>query len=95
MVQIIASELRDKEVITNQGTILGNIFDLSADEDTGKIEYLIIDPYSADIANELSSDDEGHALVPASTIVAVRDDVVVDGKKLSASLTRARQRQER
>ncbi len=93
MDRIIASDLRDKEVCTNQGTILGYVFDLSVDMDTGEIEFLIIEPYSDEVSNELSTDEEGFAHVPASTIVSVRDDVVVDGKKLSASLSKIRKRQ--
>lgn len=83
MPRMLASSLRDMRVLTDKGLRIGTIFDLEVDEDTGKINTLIVTPESEDIAQSLSTDEDGNALVPFSSVVAVRDYIVVNENSLA------------
>ena len=91
MSRIVASEMRDKEVLTNKGTLLGTVFDLEADEKEGDLTHLIIDPHSDEISESLTTDEEGNIKIPFSTVTSVQDSVIVDEKRLSISMRRLKQ----
>lgn len=88
--RILASSLRDMRILTDKGLRIGNIFDLEVDEDTGKIETLVIKPESQEIAQNLSTDEDGNALVPFSSVVAVRDYIVISEKSLAVQQLKSR-----
>lgn len=90
MSRMLASSLRDMRILTDKGLRVGNIFDLEVDEDTGKIETLVVKPESQEIANTLSTDDDGNALVPFSSVVAVRDYIVVSENSLAVQRLKGR-----
>lgn len=83
MSRILASSLRDMRILTDRGLRIGNIYDLGVDEETGKIETLIIQPESQEVAQNLDMDDEGNALVPYSSVIAIRDYIVISEKSLA------------
>lgn len=88
--RILASSLRDMRILTDKGLRIGNIFDLEVNEDTGKIETLVIKPESQEIAQNLSTDEDGNALVPFSSVVAVRDYIVISEKSLAVQQLKSR-----
>lgn len=90
MSRMLASSLRDMRILTDKGLRVGNIFDLEVDEDTGKIETLVVKPESQEIANTLSTDEDGNALVPFSSVVAVRDYIVVSENSLAVQRLKSR-----
>lgn len=83
MTRMLASSLRDMRILTDKGLRIGTIFDLEVDEETGKIESLVVTPESEDIAQSLSTDEDGNALVPFSSVVSVRDYIVVNENSLA------------
>lgn len=83
MSRILASSLRDMRVLTDKGLRVGNIYDLEVDKDTGKIDTLVVEPESEEIAESMSMDEEGYALVPFSSVVAIRDYIVISEKSLA------------
>jgi len=88
--RILASSLRDMRVLTDKGLRVGNIHDLEVDENTGKVETLSIKPESQEIAQNLSTDENGNAMVPFSSVVAIRDYVVVAEKNLAVQQLKSR-----
>lgn len=83
MSRILASSLRDMRVLTDKGLRVGNIYDLEVDEDTGEIETLVVETETEEIAENLSMDEEGYALVPFSSVLAIRDYIVISEKSLA------------
>lgn len=90
MSRVLASSLRDMRILTDKGLRVGNIFDLEVNGDTGKIETLVIEPESQEIAQNLSTDEDGNALVPFSSVVAVRDYIVISEKSLAVQQLKGR-----
>ncbi len=83
MSRILASSLRDMRILTDKGLRVGNIYDLEVDKETGEVETLVVKPESEEIAQNLSTDEDGYALVPFSSVVAVRDYIVISEKSLA------------
>ena len=75
---VIARQLGGKRVITNSGEELGRLADLTIDEDTGRIEGLLIEVNSdSKTAGKLQRVGKlGH--VPYKSVFAVSDVIVVD-----------------
>lgn len=90
MSRILASSLRDMRVLTDKGLRVGNIHDLDVDENTGKVQTLSIKPETEEITQNLSTDEDGNALVPFSSVVAIRDYVVVAEKSLAVQQLKSR-----
>ncbi|MFP4005477.1 MAG: PRC-barrel domain-containing protein [Candidatus Hadarchaeia archaeon] len=83
MSRILASNLRDMKVLTNKGLRVGRVFDLEVDEDSGKIETVVIEPESPEISNSFSTDEDERVLIPFGSVMAVRDYIVVSEKSLA------------
>ena len=83
MSRILASSMRDMRILTDKGLRVGTIFDLEVDEETGEVETLIVKPESQEIEQNLSTDEDGNALVPFSSVVAIRDYIVIAEKNLA------------
>jgi len=81
--RILASSMRDMRILTDKGLRVGTIFDLEVDEETGEVETLIVKPESQEIEQNLSTDEDGNALVPFSSVVAIRDYIVIAEKNLA------------
>ncbi len=79
---IIASKLRDKEVIGINGKKIGNLFDISTKEEDGSILGIIITPKNEEIEKFFQTDKEGKIIVPYSAISSFSELVVVDERRL-------------
>lgn len=90
MSRIHASSLRDMRILTDKGLRLGNIYDMEVNENTGKVKALKIEPESEEIAQSLSTDDEGNALIPFEAVTAIRDYIVVNEKSLAVQELKGR-----
>lgn len=77
-------------VLTDKGLRVGNIFDLEVDEDTGEVETILIKPETQEIAQNLSTDGDGNAMVPFSSVVAIRDYIVISEKSLAVQQLKGR-----
>lgn len=88
MSRVLASSLRDMKILTDKGLRVGRIFDIIIDENDGKLETLVIEPESQEVAQNLTTDEEGNVLVPFSSVVAVRDYIVISEKSLAVQQAR-------
>lgn len=75
---VIAKQLGGKRVITNKGEEVGRLSDVTVDEQSGDLEFLIIEPKkSSRIATDLIGTDN-MARVPFKAVFSVSDVIVVD-----------------
>lgn len=82
MGKIIASRLRNRLIVTEQGHEIGILFDVVADEHNGSLTALIVEPSNESIRNVLVTDKDGMCLVPFTAVRAVKDFIVIDAKRL-------------
>ncbi|KXB01755.1 hypothetical protein AKJ44_02165 [candidate division MSBL1 archaeon SCGC-AAA261F17] len=90
MAKVFASSLRDMKILTDKGLRVGRIFDMTVDENNGKIETIVVKPESREIAQSLNTDEDGNAVIPFSSVVAVRDYIVVSEKSLAIQRMKSR-----
>ncbi len=82
MGKIVASRLRDRMIVTEQGHEIGVLFDIVVDEANGKLTALIAQPANETIKNLLVTDKDGLCLIPFNAVHALKDFVVIDAKRL-------------
>jgi len=82
MGKIVTSRLRDRMIVTEQGHEIGMVYDLVADESTGKLTALIAEPANDNIRNLLVTDKDGMCLIPFNAVHAIKDFIVIDAKRL-------------
>lgn len=82
MPKVAASRIRDRMVVTSQGHEVGLLFDLVADEKTGKLVALVVEPTTEEMREMLLTDKEGLVLIPVTALRAIRDFIVVDAKRV-------------
>ncbi len=83
MVKIIASKLRDVELITDTGIRLGWVYDLSFDEGTGDILVIVAEPDEDLDTSEFVTDHEGLLLIPISAVKSIGEVIIIDSGKLA------------
>ncbi len=83
MVKIMASKLRDVELITDSGVRLGWVYDLSFDEDTGDILVIVAEPDEDLDTSEFVTDHEGLLLIPISAVKSIGEVIIIDSSKLA------------
>lgn len=83
MVKVMASKLRDVELITDTGIRLGWVYDLSFDEETGDILVIVAEPDEDLDTSEFVTDHEGLLLVPVSAVKSVGEVIIIDSNKLA------------
>jgi sporulation protein YlmC with PRC-barrel domain len=75
----IAKQLGGKRVITNRGEEIGRLSDMVIDENTGRLEGLVVEPNMASkVAKNLVSSREKLMSIPYKAVFAVGDVIVVD-----------------
>jgi sporulation protein YlmC with PRC-barrel domain len=75
--RILESDLRGKTVMSEEGLYLGILRNSLADEKTGELLSILVEP-SEDIDPRLYHlDDVGHLVFPFDTIRSVKDVVIV------------------
>ena len=79
---LLARSLTGKMVITNEGEDFGRVVDLNVNEITGEIEDIVVDPNPENPLVEKLREEEGHALIPFNSVLAVGDYVIVDKRNL-------------
>ncbi len=83
MVKVMASKLRDVELITDTGIRLGWVYDLSFDEETGEILVIVAEPDEDLDVTEFVTDQEGLLLIPISAVKSVGEVIIIDSNKLA------------
>lgn len=80
----VAKQLAGKRIITTDGEELGKITDLYLNELSGKIESVLFEPNpDSGLAARLGQDGSGLLTIPYSTVLDVKDVMVVDRRGLS------------
>ena len=83
MTRLLASNLRDVELITDTGIRLGWVYDLSFDEETGEILVIVAEPDEDLDTSEFVTDSEGLLLIPVKAVKSVGEVIIIDTAKLA------------
>lgn len=79
---ILASKLRDTEVIGSNGKKIGNLFDISIDEKSGRILGIIVTPRGEDIIQIFQTDKNNNIVIAYSMITSFSEFIVIDERRL-------------
>ena len=79
----IAKQLAGKRIITTDGEELGRVLDLYINELSGKIESVLIEPNPDSTLAQRLGDKGVEAMLPYSSVLDVKDVMVVDRRALS------------
>lgn len=91
MTQISANRLRGIGILTDKGIYVGQLRDMVIDETNGKILALSIKLSKEVSLQGLQKDDSGNPLIPFSSVLAMRDFIVVNERALTIQLAKTRQ----
>jgi sporulation protein YlmC with PRC-barrel domain len=80
MTKIYAGNLAGKEIVTVEGTILGDVENMVFDIQTGALVDLVVKP-DAQLARQKYREDGKFILIPFGSVKAVKDYIVVDDSK--------------
>jgi len=79
---LIARQLSQKKVITNDGEEFGRLVDLNINEVTGKIENLVVEPNPDNGLAAKMRKDDGMIHVPYESVLAVGDYIIVEKRNM-------------
>lgn len=82
MANIVASKLRDKEVVTDGGVRIGELYDITMSEKTGELIALLVRPFKDQKTANMLHDSDGNVVVPYNAVQVVKEFVIVDGRKI-------------
>ena len=82
MANIIASKLRDKEVVTDGGIRIGELYDISMSEKTGELIALIVRPFKEERTENMLRDSDGNVVIPYNAVQVVKEFIIVDERKI-------------
>lgn len=75
--KLLATELKGKTVMSDDGLMLGRLRNLTMNEATGELETVLIEP-SGDVDPRLfKRDDRGYLIFPFESVQAVRDVIIM------------------
>jgi sporulation protein YlmC with PRC-barrel domain len=80
MTKIFAGNLAGKQIVTVEGTILGDVENMVFDILTGALVDLVVKP-DAQLERQKYREDGKFILIPFSSVKAVKDYIVVDDSK--------------
>lgn len=70
-------------VLTDRGLQIGKIQDMLVDEGNGRIISLVVRPVAKELLENLPKDESRNALLPFSSVMAIRDYIVVNERVLA------------
>jgi sporulation protein YlmC with PRC-barrel domain len=80
---LIARQLSGRKLVTNEGEDFGRLVDISVNEVSGRVEYLIAEPNpDSDLALNLKKDD-GMCHIPYESVLAVGDYIILEKRNMS------------
>jgi sporulation protein YlmC with PRC-barrel domain len=88
MAKVYAGNLAGKEIVTVEGTILGNVENMVFDIQTGALVDLVVKPDS-ELSRQKYREDGKFVLIPFDSVYAVKDYIVVDNSKAIKNLESA------
>lgn len=77
MTKIVGKSLLGRNVVSDRGTVLGKLSDLSIETTAGKVMMLIIKPGRDINSRFFRLNDKGEMLIPFTAVKAVRDVLIV------------------
>jgi sporulation protein YlmC with PRC-barrel domain len=77
MAEILAENLSGKAVTGSDGAEMGMLYNITMDLDSGRLDYLIVEPNEHLDNPDFEVDEQGHLLVPVSRVQAVKDHMIV------------------
>ncbi|MDX1612258.1 MAG: PRC-barrel domain-containing protein [Candidatus Thermoplasmatota archaeon] len=76
--KLLATELKGKTVMSDEGLMLGRLRNMTMNEATGDLEDVLIEP-SGDVDPRLFKRDErGYLIFPFKNVKAVRDVIIMN-----------------
>jgi sporulation protein YlmC with PRC-barrel domain len=84
MPKVLARSLAGKEIVTVDGTVLGEVENVVFDLETGMLVDLVVSPDS-ELYRRRYREDGRFVLIPFNSVCAVKDYIVVDENKASRS----------
>lgn len=82
MAKVFVSKLRGMNVLTDRGLQIGRLQDMLVDEGSGRIHSLVVKPITKETLENLPKGKGGNALLPFSSVMAIRDYIVVNERVL-------------
>ncbi|MBD3210915.1 hypothetical protein GF318_06055 [Candidatus Micrarchaeota archaeon] len=80
---LIARQLSGRKLVTNDGEDFGRLVDISVNEVSGRVEYLVAEPNPDNsLANNLRKED-GMCHVPYESVLAVGDYIILEKRNMS------------
>lgn len=80
MSKVYSGSLAGKEIVTVEGTILGQVENMIFDIQTGQLVDLVVKPDS-ELSRQKYREDGKYVLIPFSSVHAIKDYIVVDENK--------------
>jgi sporulation protein YlmC with PRC-barrel domain len=80
MAKVYAGNIAGKEIVTIEGTTLGDVENMVFDIQTGALIDLVVKPDS-EIAREKYREEGKFVLIPFDSVCSVKDYIVVDNSK--------------
>lgn len=80
MTKILATSMTNKKVVSADGDKLGDLKDMVSDFKTGQLTDLVVDP-DMSVDKSRYREDEGFILLPFDSVKAIKEVVIVDGRK--------------
>ena len=77
MPDVLAEKLSEKAVMGTDGAEIGSLYNITMDIESGQLQDLVVAPTEEGPDFEFPFDEDGHYLVPVSTVESVRDYIVV------------------
>ncbi|WP_277542818.1 PRC-barrel domain-containing protein [Haloarcula laminariae] len=77
MADILAENLKDKDVMGSDGAELGSLYNITMDLSSGALNHLVIDPAESLRNTDFEYSDQGRLLVPVERVKAVKDHMIV------------------
>ncbi|MFB6085701.1 MAG: PRC-barrel domain-containing protein [Halodesulfurarchaeum sp.] len=79
MADMLAETLSGKSVMGADGTELGELYNVTMDLETGRLEHLLVSPLEEGSAQvDFPTDEGGRFEIPVSRVQAVKDYIVVE-----------------
>ena len=79
---VVAKQLAGKKIITNDGEELGKLIDLDVQEQTGKIESILVEPNLDNALARGMKKEDGLLVIPYSSVLAASDHIIIDKKSV-------------
>jgi sporulation protein YlmC with PRC-barrel domain len=79
MADMLAESLSGKAVMGTDGTELGELYNVTMDLETGRLENLLVEPLEeSSIQLDFPTDENGRFQIPVARVQAVKDYIVID-----------------